>query len=127
MADLFDQLRARIISRCTRNTKTPHCLLLTVAFDKNEYGIVSVVWPDGKRQHMRVHRAAFMAYHHLLPGQIVNKTLTRQQLDVSHRGHTPTCVESTHLTLEEHAVNNDRKVCNLQGSCFQGHVPHCLC
>lgn len=126
MADFFDQLRAKIISRCTRNSKAPHCLLWTGAFDKKGYGILSVVWPDGIRRHMRVHRAAFMAYHHLLPGQMAHKTLTGQQLDVSHRCHTPICVESTHLTLEQHAVNNDRKVCNRQGSCSEGHVPHCL-
>lgn len=126
MADFFDQLNAKIVSRCSRNLNSPHCLCWMGANDKKGYGILSVVWPDGKRRHMRVHRAAFMAHFHLLPNQTVHKSVSGEQLDVSHRCHSPKCVEPGHLILEEHSVNNSRKVCHSQGFCSEAHSPNCI-
>ena len=69
MADFFEHLKARIISRCQKSQKSPHCLLWTGASDKKGY---DVVWPDGKIWHMRVHKAAFLAYNQLLSEQTVH-------------------------------------------------------
>ena len=124
MADFFEQISARIISRCQRSPKSPHCLLWTGASDKKGYGVVSVVWPDAKRRHMRVHKAAFLAYNQLLPEQVMH--VPSAQKDVSHLCHSPMCVEFEHLNLEDHAVNNGRKVCHTQGFC-SGHHQHPNC
>ena len=88
------------------------------ANDKKGYGILPAVWPDGKRRQMHVHLVAFMAHFHLLPNQMVHKSVSGEQLDVSHRCHSPKCVEPGHLILEEHSVNNSRKVCPSQNCIF---------
>jgi hypothetical protein len=46
--------------------------------------------------------------------------------DVSHLCHQPTCMQIGHLNLESRQINNHRKLCKTNGTCF-GHFnqPDC--
>ena len=70
-------------------------------------------------------RQHFLAYNQLLPEQVVHVPCA--QKDVNHLCHSPMCVEFEHLNLEDHAVNNGRKVCHTQGFCSgHHHHPNCI-
>ena len=102
------------------------CITWTGALDRHGYGRKAVVWPDGKKSEVGVHRLVYMAKQDLMWDEIPTNDGGGHPLDVSHLCHNKVCVNTEHLTLERREVNNDRVHCFHQHRCSRWHDPHCL-
>lgn len=85
------------------------------------YGLQSVKWPVEGRKLEKAHRVALM----------VERGLTRSQFrdvegEVSHLCHNKLCVNTAHLVIEQHCINQERIHCFLLGRCTEAHSPLCL-
>ena len=88
--------------------------------EKHKYGTLRIKLPGGDdiSRVTYVHRVAYMVSRQVacLP----------QGLEVSHLCHHPRCIEGSHLCLETHETNAERRSCYLQGICTQNHEPQCI-
>ena len=96
------------------------CLLWTGAVTKDGlYGVCSYKDPiTGSYKKKHAHRVVYMAH--------VADFRLNPSLDCSHLCHNARCVTVAHLSLEPHAVNNNRQHCKNLGHCL-GHGAHAAC
>ena len=84
-----------------------------------EYGIVYIRPPqDSKKRKRYTHRLALMVHF--------NCSQLPKGLEASHLCHNSLCINPHHITLEPHAINNQRIHCKLFHHCT-GHVPYRTC
>jgi hypothetical protein len=95
-------------SQCVVWTKSPNKLYGTM------YCKVGAAWKT-----FYVHRLAYMLEH--------NVSQLPSGLDVSHLCHNPKCIFASHLSLEPHAINNNRQHCLSANYCTgHGEYPDCM-
>lgn len=83
------------------------------------YGEIKATYPgiNEKSKKISVHRLAYFIKHPEHYGM---------EGDCSHLCHNTTCINTDHISLEPHYVNNNRQVCVNIRKC-QGHAPYRDC
>ena len=102
--------RWKLIFRLAQNTLPPTplgCYLWAHPPMENGYGKASVC-----NQTLLAHRVV---------GKLVNVNKKVTGFDCSHLCHQRLCVTPSHIELETREENNERKLCQAQGSC-RGHA-----
>ena len=74
-----------------------------------QYGIICVKL-DGRWTTLLTHRLIYMMIHH--------QRHLQQGHDVSHLCHNTLCLNPNHLSLEPHAINNNRQRCKIERTCL---------
>jgi Zinc-binding loop region of homing endonuclease len=126
MESFFHGLHVILEKKSIQNTDGKGCIHWTGAVDSSGYGKKRLVWPDGKISYVGAHRLAYMVKYHLTYATIPKKGVGVEILNVSHLCHNRLCINTDHLTLETHSVNQSREHCKMQGQCTKLHMPHCL-
>jgi hypothetical protein len=72
------------------------------------------------------HRMSYMRQNNLFKHNISRMDECGHLLDISHICHNKSCINSKHLVLEQHAINQDREHCKAQGRCSGCHRPVCV-
>ena len=114
MDDLFYDLEKDKFSSKCKKASNGECLIWTgpKTSDKN-YGLVSFIHPStGQRTKKKAHRFAMT-----LDRRYLNLD---SSMDSSHLCHNNFCVNTAHISLEPHDINNNRIHCRNVGHVF-GH------
>lgn len=123
----FREVIDRIHAKSEKNVGPHLCTIWKGATtDKNKLPIYGTMRNPFKKEKPRIHthRLMYMATKGL---EDLNQTgPDGRLLEVSHLCHTPVCVNFTHLTLETHEKNMERRHCKDQGLCSKNHMPYCL-
>ena len=91
------------------------------------YGTQVVKWSkdeEGKKE--AAHRLAYMIRHKLTRYDMPRVDQNNNKVECSHICHTKLCVNADHITIEPHAINQERIHCKDQGHCSKCHKPYCL-
>lgn len=121
MDAFFRDLQFKLKKKSKHQPGENSCVLWTGNVSYSGYGLQSVKWPVEGRKLEKAHRVALM----------VERCLTRSQFrdvegEVSHLCHNKLCVNTAHLVIEQHCINQERIHCFLLGRCTEAHSPLCL-
>ena len=126
MEDFFKDLEAKLRKKSRILGNHWGCIVWEGYAEKNGYGIQMVKWPDKGIKKERAHRVAYMIKHKLCANDMPKLDENSNPLECSHLCHNKLCVNPDHITLENHATNQERIHCKGQGHCSKCHEPHCL-
>jgi hypothetical protein len=112
--------------KCIKSSEKITCWHWRGAFDKDGYGRQRVLWPDGSVSVESAHRLSYMRQNNLFKYSIPRMDDNGHLLDISHICHNKSCINSKHLVLEQHAINQDREHYRAQGRCSGCHRPFCV-
>ena len=90
------------------------------------YGRMWIRWPDNRRTIERVHRVAFMVRYRWLRDEFPRGYIQGSILEVSHLCHQKLCINTLHMVIETHSINQSRNHCRAQGQCSNDHLPRCI-
>ena len=122
MGDIFEKLKLNLANKSERvGIGEGDCVLWKGGASSRGYGVMRVTWPEEGRKVELVHRVALMAEMRRTPSQFPGR-----RLEVSHLCHKKLCINPMHLTLEQHAINQERIHCAGQGFCTEAHYPKCI-
>ena len=113
---VFSILQAKL-EDVKHNRTEGGCLMWVGHKTPKGYGVLYYT-VNGNNKRMKAHRAAYFVRHRVL------------QLDdydeCSHLCNRCACIEPGHIVAESKAQNQERRHCFEQGSCTEGHWPHCI-
>ncbi len=89
-----------------------------VKHPENKYGIFQIKFPGKDSKCLHAHRALFMIYHGI--------SSIERYSDISHLCGNSLCMQISHLSLEPHFVNCQRKTCHEFHVCH-GHGDYAKC
>lgn len=114
--------------RKTTQSGNPQGCINWIGYRKggNGYGVQVVKWPGGDEKREAAHRLAYMIRHRITRYDMPTVDENSNNIECSHICLNNACVNSDHIVLEPHAINQERIHCKLQGHCSKCHKPYCL-
>mgnify|MGYP001362008966 CR=1 FL=1 len=94
------------------------CVLWTGCTSTAGYGVISVIWSDGRRRTVGVHRLLLMCS--------LRSTQPPLGCEASHLCHQKLCINPQHVIWEPGWSNQSRKSCKQYSVCL-GHGSHPKC
>lgn len=126
MEDFFKDLEDKFSKKSRVLGNNLGCIVWVGYAEKNGYGIQRVRWPNVGLKKERSHRVAYMIRHKICANDMPKLDQNDNPLECSHLCHNKLCVNPDHISLEDHATNQERIHCKGQGHCSKCHEPHCL-
>lgn len=119
MEDYIERLRVKIDANAVL-AKNGECRLWEGGLTSNRrYGVVCFKDPKTQKWIKRhVHRVSYMVF--------VRDFSIPSYLDASHLCHNNLCINSSHISLEPHHINNNRSGCRSSQTCHE-HGPYPAC
>ena len=95
------------------------------SLDKDGYGRKSIKWgPLETSREEKAHRLSLMLKYKL--EKLPHTNECGELMEVSHRCHQKSCINSDHLVLENRLSNMSRETCRPERVCTLRHEPPCI-
>jgi len=104
---------------CAKSQKVRNCLIWTGAISSSHYGVIS-----RQKKLFKVHRVAYAICKNLISFNTDHDglmILINSKQEISHLCHNRLCINVDHLSLEPHAINNQRLRCKNNLLCSGNH------
>lgn len=115
MEDFLKLYQGKVFENSTVSQENGLCRIWTGSLTKNrKYGLISFKDPvDLKWKKKHAHRLAVVVF--------LKDLNLKSDADCSHLCHNSLCVNTDHISVEPHYINNNRQYCLNSGVCH-GHL-----